>query len=136
MKLVKAAVKAVIKREDKFLVIKQELPDKIVWDLPGGKVEYGESPYDTLKREVMEEVCVPIDIIKPIGMFWFFIQDNIQVICTTFLCTLTDDSKIDITKNPADENISEFRWVTKEEFLTDEYPVGDNSLKDLVRRDV
>ena len=56
MNRVYPAVKAIIQRGEKFLVIKQEFADKTVWDLPGGKVDFGESPYDTLVREVNEEI--------------------------------------------------------------------------------
>lgn len=124
------AVKAIIQQGEKFLVIKQEFANKIVWDLPGGKVDFGESPYDTLVREVYEEVCLSINIIKPLGFFWFFRDDGNQVVCTTFLCT-ADDYKISIANNPADENITEYTWVTKDEFLGDTYKVGHESLKKL-----
>ncbi len=124
------AVKAIIQRGEKFLVIKQEFADKVVWDLPGGKVDFGESPYDTLVREVNEEIHLTINIVKPLGFFWFFKNDGDQVVCTTFLCT-ANDYEIDITKNPADENITEFKWVTKNEFLSDEYKVGHDSMKKL-----
>ena len=124
------AVKAIIQNGEKFLVIKQAFAGKTVWDLPGGRVDYGESPYDTLVREVMEETHLSINIVKPIGFFWFFRFDGDQVVCTTFLCN-ADNYEIDITKNPADENITEFRWVTKDEFLSDEYTVSDDSMKKL-----
>ena len=130
MNRVHPAVKAIIQRGEKFLVIKQKLPDKIVWDLPGGKVDYGESPYDTLVREVKEEIHLSIKIVKPIGFFWFFRQDKDQVVCTTFLCT-TNNYDVDLSKNPADENITEYRWVTKDEFLSDEYKVSHDSIKKL-----
>jgi len=71
MNYVLFAVKAVIQRDDKFLIIKQKLFNKIVWDLSGGKVEYNESPYDVLICEVKEEIGLFIEIVKPIGFFVF-----------------------------------------------------------------
>lgn len=126
------AVKAIILDGDKFLVIKQIVGDLTIWDLPGGKVEHGESPYDTLKREVKEEVNLDIEIVKPVGIWWFFrIDNNDQVVCTTFVCKpKTND--IDLTKNPAQENINEFKWVTKDEFLREEYKTSHESLKKLI----
>ncbi|MCK4744468.1 NUDIX hydrolase [Candidatus Parcubacteria bacterium] len=124
------AIKAIIQQDEKFLVIKQEFFGKTVWDLPGGKVDYGESPYETLTREVMEEIHLSVKIIKPLGLFWFFRCDDDQVVCMTFLCT-ANNYDIDLTKNPADENIVEYRWVTKNEFLSDEYKVAHNSIKKL-----
>lgn len=137
MSQVKAAVKAIItNQENKFLAIKQIVGDLIIWDLPGGKVEYGENPYDTLIREVKEETYLDIEIQNIIGLWWFFRTklDNNQVVCTTFLCSMKNSNDVDLTKNPADENISEFKWVTKEEFLTAAYPVSDESLKTLINK--
>jgi 8-oxo-dGTP pyrophosphatase MutT (NUDIX family) len=132
MQPVFAAVKAIIVDQDKFLVIKQDFGNKIVWDLPGGKVDYGESPIDTLHREIKEEVGIEVKITKSAGVWWFFrITDNAQVICTTFVCHPKSTS-VDLTQNPAEENITNFRWVTKSEFLSGEYKIGHESLSQLI----
>lgn len=127
-----SAVKAIIQKDNKFLIVKQEVSGHIFWDFPGGRVEYGESPYDTLFREVQEEVSLKVKILKPLGLCWFFRLDGNQVICNTFLCE-AENMNIDITKNPAIENISEYKWVTKEEFASDEYVVSHESMKDIVK---
>ena len=128
------AVKAVIIKNNKFLIVKEILKNKVVWDLPGGKIEYGESPYDALIREVKEETTLKVRIVKPLGMYWFFkILDKKQAVCTAFLCEAENIENIDITKNPADkEDIIEYRWITKNEFLSDKYPVYNTSLKPFV----
>ena len=111
------AVKALIENNNRFLIIEAEFNGKKYLDLPGGKVEYGESPYDTLKREVKEEVFLDIHNIKPIGMWWFFRDlDGAQVICNTFLCK-TKNTNIDVTKNPTNEKIIKYHWLKKEELL-------------------
>lgn len=102
------AVKAIILKGNKFLVIKQKFSQKTVWDFPGGRVGYGESPYQALKREVKEETQLSINIEKPLGLFWFFRHDDDQVVCTTFLCT-TDSTQVDLSQNPSSENIVEFK---------------------------
>lgn len=95
-------------------------------------MDYGENPYDTLKREVMEETHLSVEVVRSLGLFWFFRRDKNQVICTTFLCK-THDISADIDKNPADdEDIIEYRWVTKEEFLDTTYNVSHDSLKELI----
>lgn len=128
------AVKALILRGDRFLVIKQNLGEGYgsVWDLPGGRMDYGESPYDTLRREIQEEVCLEVGEFMPVGVWWFFRKhDKNQVVCSTFICE-AKDGKVDLNQNPASESIEKFSWVTKEEFLERDYPVSHESLKKLV----
>lgn len=133
MHTVRSAVKAIIQDKGRFLVIKQGVGESFVWDLPGGKVEFGESPFDTLKREVKEETDLDIEIRKPVGIWWFVNSKEDQIVCTTFLC-VARNTNVDLTKNPADENIEEFRWVTKEEFLNDNLAMSNESFQELVSK--
>lgn len=42
--------------KNKILLLKRDHPiKKIYWDIPGGRVQKGETPLQTLKREVKEE---------------------------------------------------------------------------------
>ncbi len=131
MNKVFSAVKAIIKKDNKFLVSKKIFLEKEVWDLPGGKVEYKENPYETLIREIKEEVFLDIKIVESLGLFWFFRDDGDQVVCSTFFCEV-DNYNVDLSKNPVAENIVEYKWVSKEEFLDNEYQVGNESLKELI----
>ena len=54
------------------------------------------------------------------------------MVCATFLCEVVG-YEVSLSGNPSAEGIAEFCWVTKEEFLGDEYPVSHPSLKELVR---
>jgi len=135
MAIVYSAVKALIEHENKFLIIKQTLKEKTIWDLPGGRINYGENPYESLHREIEEETGLKVDIIKLIGLWWFYRElDNDQVICNTFLCKLTNPSmKVNIENNSIDETINEYKWITKEEFLSPEYIFSHESLKELMK---
>ena len=126
------AVKAVIQDGDKYLLLKQKVLDKYIYDLPGGKVDFGESPYDTLHREVKEETDLEVEIIKPLGMWWFFrSKDGNQIVCNTFLCKPLHHN-VDLGKNPIKtELIEEFLWVTREEILE---KIDNDSLKDLISK--
>ncbi len=43
--------------------------DYDLWNLPGGGMEHGESPWDGLKREVMEETGLEVEIYKLAGVY-------------------------------------------------------------------
>ncbi|MBI4895707.1 MAG: NUDIX hydrolase [Candidatus Aenigmarchaeota archaeon] len=112
------SVKAIVINANKFLVLKKNIhvrEDR--WDIPGGKVHYGEDPEEALRREVLEESGLHIQIEKSLGA-WHYLRllENDQVVCHTFLCK--GSGKVDITNNE-DEGfpIKEYKWVTKEEFL-------------------
>lgn len=49
---------AVLRREGRILVARRTAPDWLagLWELPGGKIEPGESPQECLVRELAEEL--------------------------------------------------------------------------------
>ena len=62
------AVSAAIFRDGKVLLVRRaRSPAKGFYSLPGGRVEFGESLHQALKREVDEETGLAIDIIGLAG---------------------------------------------------------------------
>ncbi|MBN2126505.1 MAG: NUDIX hydrolase [Deltaproteobacteria bacterium] len=58
-----AGVGGVIFRDDRVLIVQRgQEPGKGQWSLPGGLVELGETLTDALKREVLEETSLRIEI--------------------------------------------------------------------------
>jgi len=63
-------VDAIIVKEDKILLIKRgHEPYRGYWALPGGFVEWGETVEEALKREVMEETGLDVEIKELIGVY-------------------------------------------------------------------
>lgn len=62
------AVSAAIFRDGKVLLVRRaRAPGKGLWSLPGGRVEFGEDLQAALRREVMEETAVTVDIVALAG---------------------------------------------------------------------
>ena len=67
------AQKAVIKQGDKFLILHRASDEKAfpeLWDFPGGKLEDGEVPLESLKREVREETQLEIEPGEVLGTYY------------------------------------------------------------------
>lgn len=129
---VRPAVKALIEDEGKLLVLKVETEKDFYWVLPGGKVEYGESPLGALHRELEEELSVEAEINSPVGIYHFFVgpeNKGDEIVLTVFNAYI-GDQEIDIDSNPADEGITEYRWMKPEDLIE---KTSNDSLADLIR---
>ncbi|WP_436514266.1 NUDIX hydrolase [Clostridium thermobutyricum] len=111
----KIALKGIIVREDKVLVAKRALTDKIGagnWEVIGGKLEFGEDTETCLKREVREEVNLEIDIEGIIYAKNVVIDEETQMFLVVYLCRYKNgEVKL------SDEH-TDFKWVNKEELKT------------------
>ncbi|MEM5792807.1 MAG: NUDIX hydrolase [Candidatus Aenigmatarchaeota archaeon] len=129
------ATKALILKNGKILVIKQKFDGKEYLDLPGGRMEYGLTPEENIKKEVKEELGVDVKIIGLVGVYQFFrFSDKNQVVCIVYLCEPIS-KKIDLNLNPdKTENIFWFKWVKPSEFVKlESYPFkGLEDMKRLV----
>lgn len=107
------ATKAVIVKDSKILIIKRSGEEDVYadeWDLPGGKLNFGEEPIKGLEREVFEETGIKIEVIKPIDVWTFFKNNgNTQVIGITFL-TKPKTDKITLS-----EEHTGYKWVSLDE---------------------
>ncbi|NMO02067.1 NUDIX domain-containing protein [Gordonia sp. TBRC 11910] len=65
----KTVVAAAIVREGRLLLAQRSYPEEVagLWELPGGKVEDGESIASALQREIAEELTVRIEVGEPVG---------------------------------------------------------------------
>lgn len=69
------SVKTLIIKNNTFLAFYNLVNGIKLWDLPGGRMEFGETAEETLKREILEELNVTIQPIKVIDT-WNYIHDS------------------------------------------------------------
>ncbi len=105
----KGTVGAIILRDNKLLLLKRNMePFKGMWDLPGGFMDAGETPDETIKREIKEELGLKVDdaiFIKHVAGTAFFKDKQFSVINFFYFADIKDQN---IKLN--DEN-SEFSWA-------------------------
>jgi len=69
---VRQSAKALLTAADRVLLVKEQHSDgSAFWTLPGGGVEHGESHMEALTRELLEELCCPVDIGDRIQTLWY-----------------------------------------------------------------
>jgi len=117
------AVKSFIINNNKLLVVKRRLNDVQkpgIWEIPGGRLEIGEDPFEGLKRETKEETNLDIEIIKPLNVRHFKRDDDQIITLIIFLCKpLTKKIKLS-------EEHTDYDWID----------LDDKKLADFFRKEV
>lgn len=62
-------VYASVRDGDKFIVLKKRKDNKVTYHLAGGGVDDGETLEEAIKREILEELNVEVEIIKKLGVY-------------------------------------------------------------------
>ena len=128
-----AAVKALIEKDGNILMVKVDTGDFKIWVPPGGRISYGESPIEALKREVEGETSLDIVPGDPLDMYHFFIgsgNDGDQVTLTVFeVESYAREVDID-TEHGKEDGIVDYDWFRPEEILELEASEG---FKDIIR---
>ena len=97
-------VKALIVRDDKFLVMHNNGIKADLWELPGGRMEFGETAEETLKREIMEETGLIVSPIKLLDT-WNLIKVDHQITGIIYLCSI-EEGEVTLS-----EEHDSFKWI-------------------------
>lgn len=115
----------ILKHEDKYLVVKRSDDDNFLpgsWEFPGGNLEIGETILEGLKRELNEEIGFNItnEDVKLIGYSDEIKNNNNSIVHVIEFDFLVDCLNEDINILLSNEH-SEYRWVTKDFELLDDF---------------
>jgi 8-oxo-dGTP diphosphatase len=73
------SIKGLITKNNTFLAVYNLKEGQKLWDLPGGRMEFGETAEETLKREIMEELNIEINPIKVVDTWNYLHNDKCQI---------------------------------------------------------
>jgi len=102
------ALKALVLFNSKVLIIKRDSNDNYKpneYDLPGGRLEFGELPEEALVREILEETGLKVETLLPSRIWSIKKNENEQIIGITFLTISTSD-KVKLSFEHQD-----FKWI-------------------------
>lgn len=104
-------VAAIIKNGSKILIAQRSSGEFAgLWEFPGGKIEEGESLQDALKREIMEELELDINIEHHVTKIEYD-YPSFHLTMDCFLCSLKND-KIHLHDHTA------IQWLTLNSDIT------------------
>ncbi|VVJ21498.1 NUDIX hydrolase [Amycolatopsis camponoti] len=84
------SIKGVLIRDDRVLLVHNERDE---WELPGGRIEPGETPEQTVAREISEESGLPVEVggILDAWVYHIDVADK-DVFIVTYGCTTASDA--------------------------------------------
>ncbi|GAA4640551.1 NUDIX hydrolase [Actinoallomurus vinaceus] len=84
---------------DRVLLLRNERDE---WELPGGKLELGESPEACVAREILEEASWPVTIAAILDSWDYHIAPGADVLIVTYGCELTTDRPLRVSDEHAE----------------------------------
>ncbi len=98
---------AVIERDGKFLVAqrKEGGGEPLKWEFPGGKVEWGESPEECLRREMREELGLSIEVGEQVCTSPGY-SGNSEIMLLAYRASIA-------AGEPEAIDVKDWRWVAK-----------------------
>lgn len=123
-------VKAIIEKDGKILLLKRSEKYehlKNQWDIPGGRIKFGEEPEEGLKREIQEETGLELKEIKQIlDASTVFKNEEKHIVRITYLCTVKDG----VPKTSHEH--THIAWITKENIK--ELGIEDKILNKIIEK--
>lgn len=119
------SAKALILDDQKRFLLERE--DNGLWDFPGGGIDHGDNPIETIKRKIMEEMGLEVLDVNP-TIQYFVIAKALDNVWKSSVFYFTKLKNLEFTPT---EECKEIRFFTKEEAeKINTYPVVKAFLKE------
>ena len=109
-------VKGIIKRDDKYLLLKRwvddRIPDPFVWEFVDTEVNHGEAPDEAVLRAIQEMLSIDGKIEK-IEYTWSSVLGETHCVGIAYICSIPEEEERHIVLG---EEYGEYEWVTRDQF--------------------
>ena len=109
-------VKGIVKQDNKYLLLKRwvddRIPEPFLWEFVDAEANYGEAPDEAMLRAVRESLSVEGRIDRTVYTWSNMIGDS-QCVGIAYLCSLEEDGSIVLG-----EEYVEWEWVEREQFAS------------------
>lgn len=123
------AVKGIIIHEQRLLIVRRAAADfgGGTWECPGGKIDFGELPVDSLIREIKEETQLTVTPKHLLYASSFLTHPNRQIILLMYVCA-TNQTDVQLSAEH-----DAYLWADE---TTIRQLIAPNILADFERQDV
>lgn len=127
----KLVVAGLVIADDDRVLLTQRRPNQAMpgkWELPGGKIEPGESPTDALARELLEE----LDVTVSVGRVWdvlFHRYPEFDLLMLVYECRLAAG------ESPRCRDVEDLAWVEVGKLCTYDVLAADAPLLSRLERE-
>ncbi|WP_458126920.1 NUDIX domain-containing protein [Paenibacillus sp. Z3-2] len=108
---IRNSAKALIIKDGKMLAIKQDDNDEVIYILPGGSQNAGETLTDAVKREVAEEIGIDVEPLSLEFVIEGVYGEALHRVDFVFLCEYIGLIEHENSILPMDENEIEYEWL-------------------------
>lgn len=111
---------ALIRRSEQILIAQRKpgAHQELLWEFPGGKVQFGERPEEGLSREIKEELGLTIRVDQLFSVESHVYGDR-HILLLVYTCTPAPGEK------PRALDVGDFAWVTPAEMANYRFAPAD-----------
>ena len=116
----------IVNNKGEVLIIKRNKDDVNhpgIWEIPGGRLDLGEDPFEGLKRETKEETNIDVQVLNPLKVHHFTRQDKQKITAITFLCRPLNNS-VKLSKEHSD-----YLWIDMDNVFKKLHPAYHDEVK-------
>ena len=110
------SAKGVLIRRGRVLLLRNERGE---WELPGGRLDDGESPEDAVVREIREESGLRATVVSLVDAWIYQVTRSERVLVLEYACRLKGDGAVTISREHA-----EHTWLRPADLRGEPLPEG------------